>query len=111
MKIVQKAFQIDLKDNVATALEEIEPGKVLLLGDILTEEACALTKIPKGHKIALKQIAAGEDIIKYGVRIGRASMDIEAGSWVHLHNIHSVYDERSSHLDAVTGAPKDIEYN
>lgn len=111
MRIEQKAFQIDVKDNVATALEDIEPGKVELLGDILAKEIYALAKIPKGHKIALKQIAAGEDIIKYGVCIGRAGMEIEAGTWVHLHNIHSIYDERSSHLDVVTGAPKDTEYN
>ena len=90
------AFQIDFSDNVATALEEIAPGTVTLRGD--------------ANKIALRDIAEGEDIIKYGVRIGRAVKPISKGSWVHLHNIHSVYDERSSHLDAVTGAPKDTRY-
>ena len=45
-----------------------------------------------------------------GVVIGRATADIPAGSWVHLHVMCSNYDDRSSHLDVVTGAPKDIRY-
>ena len=104
------AFQIDFSDNVATALEEIAPGTVTLRGDAKAPCVEALEKIPEGHKIALRDTAEGEDIIKYGVRIGRAVKPISKGSWVHLHNIHSVYDERSSHLDAVTGAPKDTRY-
>ena len=104
------AFQIDFSDTVATALEELAPGMVTLRGDAGEAEVKALEKIPEGHKISLKDIAMGEDIIKYGVRIGRAVKPIPKGSWVHLHNIRSVYDERSSHLDAVTGAPKDTKY-
>lgn len=106
----QRAFQIEQKDNVATALEELAPGPVRLLGDGCRTETEAAQKIPKGHKIALRNIRAGEDVIKYGVRIARASKDIRAGEWVHLHNIHSVYDERSSRLDVMTGAPKDTRY-
>lgn len=106
----QHAFQIHGKDNVATALEDIIPGAVLLLGDTKTPCVEAADDIARGHKIALRDIGPDEDIIKYGVRIGRATEWIPAGSWVHLHNIHSVYDERSSHLDAVTGAPGDIKY-
>ena len=83
-----KAFQIDLGDNVATAL----------------------AGIPAGHKIALKDIGAGGHIVKYGVVIGRATADIPKGSWVHLHVMQSIYDERSSHLDVRTGAPKDTKY-
>lgn len=40
-----------------------------------------------GHKIAIKNISAGEDIIKYGYPIGTASCDIKAGEHVHTHNI------------------------
>ena len=69
-----------------------------------------MTEIPVGHKIALRDIAADERIVKYGVVIGKATKDIPAGSWVHLHVMCSIYDERSSHLDAVTGAPKDTRY-
>lgn len=103
-------FQIDTRDNVATALEELQPGQITLRGDGENPSVEAAEKVPAGHKIALKDIAPGEDIVKYGVVIGRAVETIKKGSWVHLHNIRSVYDERSSHLDAVTGAPKDTRY-
>ena len=73
MEIMQRAFQIEQKDNVATALEELIPGALRLLGDGCMREAEAVQKIPKGHKIALQNIRAGEDVIKYGVRIARAS--------------------------------------
>ena len=67
-------------------------------------------EIPVGHKIARRNIARGEKIIKYGVPIGCAVRDIPAGTWVHLQNMRSLYDERSSHLDVNTGAPKDTKY-
>ena len=50
-------------------------------------------KIPAGHKYALKDIAKGEYVIKYGEIIGRASQDIQEGEWVHTHNVKSHLDE------------------
>ena len=106
-----KAFQIDLGDNVATALAGIKAGQEAgLTGDCGEGSLKAAADIPAGHKIALKDIGAGGHIIKYGVVIGRATADIPKGSWVHLHVMQSIYDERSSHLDVRTGAPKDTKY-
>ena len=105
------AFQIDLKDNVATALAELTAGdEAKLIGDHEKEYVNAATDVPTGHKLALRDIASGEKIIKYGVVIGRATADIPQGAWVHLHVMKSIYDERSSHLDINTGAPKDTKY-
>ena len=104
------AFVIARQDNVATALEALEPGEIMLLGETAASGLTALEIIPKGHKLALRDIRAGENIIKYGIPIGRATTDIPAGSWVHLHVMRSNYDERSSHLDVRTGAPKDTKY-
>ena len=100
----QNAFQINREDNVATALTPLVPGPVELRGDACAPEVEAATEVPMGHKIALRDIRNGEDIVKYGVVIGRA------GSWVPLHVMRSVYDQRSSHLDVRTGAPKDTKY-
>lgn len=108
--MIQKAFQITTKDNVATALTDIAPGVIQLLGDTSIDSVQTHASIPKGHKIALCNIAKGDRILKYGIPIGKAITDIAVGEWVHLHNIRSMYDERSSHLDAITGAPKDILY-
>lgn len=104
------AFQIDERDNVATALKKLEPGAAKLLGDSQEQEIQVKEEIPAGHKVALRDIAAGENIVKYGVVIGRATKDIPKGTWVHLHVMCSIYDQRSSHLDVHTGAPKDTRY-
>ena len=104
------AFRIAQNDNVATALCPIEPGTVRLTGADGLPAVQALESIPMGHKLALRDIAANEPIVKYGVTIGQATQPITTGSWVHLHCMKSNYDERSIHLDPVTGAPQDIRY-
>jgi len=45
--------------------------------------------IPFGHKFALSDIAAGEEVRKFGLPIGRALAVIRAGEWVHVHNCRS----------------------
>ncbi|MCE4557810.1 UxaA family hydrolase [Roseateles cellulosilyticus] len=55
-----------------------------------------LAAIAAGHKIALRAIAAGEIVLKYGQPIGVASRPIEAGEHVHTHNVGM-----SSHLPAL----------
>lgn len=107
---IQTVFQIHLQDNVATALAPVQPGPVAVLGDTEKSGMEAVTEIPEGHKIALRDIREGEAVLKYGVVIGRATQDIPAGSWVHLHVMRSIYDERSSHLDIGTGVPTDTCY-
>lgn len=105
------AFQIDVRDNVATMLSEAKAGEqVRLVGDCHEMELTAATDVPTGHKLALDDIRTGGDIVKYGVVIGRASADVPKGSWVHLHVMHSIYDERSGHLNVKTGAPMDTKY-
>lgn len=106
----QKVFCIEKVDNVATALVALKEGNVSVLGDAFIEEMEAVEEVPVGHKIALTNIKYGEKIIKYGVVIGKATTNIKKGAWVHLHCMCSLYDERSSHLDPITGAPKDMKY-
>ncbi len=106
----QIVFQINLRDNVATALTEITIGTVALRGDSHVEVLDVVEPIPRGHKVALHDIASGEEIIKYGIVIGRSTQHILKGTWVHLHCMCSIYDERSSHLDSVTGVPLDTKY-
>ena len=52
----------------------------------------ALETIPAGHKMAVKDICEGADVIKYGFRIGTAKEDIKAGQWVHTHNIKTALE-------------------
>ncbi|MEA4891263.1 MAG: UxaA family hydrolase [Peptococcaceae bacterium] len=53
------------------------------------ETVRVLGPIPYGHKIALRDICPGEDIIKYGEEIGTATRPITKGEHVHVHNLDS----------------------
>lgn len=43
--------------------------------------------IPIGHKLALKDLSAGDTVIKYGVDIGKVVAPIRAGEHLHVHNV------------------------
>jgi altronate dehydratase len=73
-------------DNVATALEPLSAGAAIAAGG---ETVTLVEAIPRGHKVALRSIRAGEPVIKYGSAIGSASRDIAAGAHVHVHNLVS----------------------
>ena len=77
-------IKINDLDNVCVALNILPKGEKIVFGSDVT---FTNSEIPAGHKVALKDIKAGEDIIKYGNRIGIAKEDIKAGDWIHTHNI------------------------
>ena len=104
-----RAFQIQPQDNVATLIDNASAGVVELAG-AGRGELTASEKIAHGHKIAVRDIAANEAIIKFGVRIGHATQAIPRGGWVHLHNLASDLDERSGTLDLHSGVPTDTVY-
>jgi altronate dehydratase small subunit len=101
-----RAFQIQPQDNVATLIDDAPPGPVTILG-ATPGEITARENISRGHKIALREIAADQPIIKFGVPIGHATQPIQPGAWIHLHNLASDFDERSATLDLHSGAPTD----
>jgi altronate hydrolase len=81
---VLSVWRIDARDDVAVALRPLVPQERLLLGDAVVETT---ESIPSGHKIALRPIAAGEQVKKYGWPIGRARQAIARGAHVHTHNL------------------------
>jgi altronate dehydratase small subunit len=105
-----RCYQIHPSDNVATMLQDAPAGQATILGQGGESRITITEPIQLGHKVALQDIQPGEAIIKYGVLIGRASVPILRGSWVHLHNCRSDFDERSQTLDVHTGAAKDTRY-
>lgn len=76
---MKRTLQIHPADNVAVVLVDGDPVA------------------PRGHKIALRHIAEGEKVVKYGFPIGIATADIAEGEWVHSHNLR-------------TGLGEDLEY-
>jgi altronate dehydratase len=83
---VKPALVVSARDNVATALEPLEAGRVIHVGDA---RVAVIEPIPRGHKLALRAIRAGDAVVKYGSAIGTASGDIAAGTHVHTHNVAS----------------------
>jgi altronate dehydratase small subunit len=105
------ALVIHRDDNVATALDEIAPGPVSLLGETSIDSIVAAEAIARGHKVALGPFGTGAPITKYGVTIGHATCEIPAGTWIHTHNCASPLDPRSATLDKHTGATTDTRYD
>ena len=103
-------YRIADKDNVATAIGDVEKGRTTVFGTggsfIETIEPISF-----GFKAALCDIEEGELIIKYGIPIARATKSIRRGECVHSHNAKSLNDIRSSHFDIATAAPEDMRYD
>ena len=79
---------IDPKDNVAVAIEPIAKGTAAVwVAGGKEASVTALEDITIYHKLATRDIAKGEPVVKYGEHIGIASCDIKAGEHVHVHNV------------------------
>ncbi len=79
MYSTRKTIQINEIDNVAVAVHDL-PANTEIAPGLFTR-----SEIPQAHKIALKDIPAGGDIVRYGVTLGYAIDDIPAGSWINEH--------------------------
>jgi (2R)-sulfolactate sulfo-lyase subunit alpha len=76
-------------DTVAVAVRDVEPGtrQASFLDETATVTLGVTEKIPWGHKVALRDVASGEEIVEYGVGIGLATSNIRTGDCVHVHNL------------------------
>ena len=77
-------LKINPADSVVVCLVEKKKGDVIEVGGervVLTED------VPAGHKVLLRDVKEGEDIIKYGYPIGHARHDLKAGEWVNENNL------------------------
>ncbi len=83
-------LQIHPDDNVVVCLEPMAKGQKITLGD--GREVEFKQEVPAGHKVAIKDIANGDNIVKYGYAIGHATENIETGMWVHTHDIKTNLD-------------------
>ena len=85
-----RAIAIDPRDVVAVVVGDVSAGQTLeVQSSAGTEKVIARQDIPAGHKVALRDITAGQPVTKYGEKIGRATEDIRIGDHVHLHNLAS----------------------
>lgn len=80
----------DRGDTVGVAVADIRAGEEVTGRTMDTHEPVtvkALSDIPLGHKIALREHQVGDAVIKYGHDIGRVMAPIRAGEHVHIHNL------------------------
>lgn len=89
---MESVLMMNEKDNVAVCLKDGKAGEVVVVErktDKSTYEITLTNDIPFAHKLALEDVKKGEIIYKYGEVIGRATVDIDKGEWVHTHNVES----------------------
>jgi (2R)-sulfolactate sulfo-lyase subunit alpha len=81
----------DPRDTVAVVVVEGVAARAELTGWVMDEDRmvnlAARQDIPIGHKIALKDMAVGDTVIKYGIDMGKVVAPIKAGQHAHVHNI------------------------
>jgi galactarate dehydratase len=74
-----RIIKVNPLDNVAIPVDDLPKG------GIVAEGIAALEDIPQGHKIALRDLREGAELIRYGVSLGRLNTALPAGSWVREH--------------------------
>ena len=79
-------LKINPADSVVVCLQPKKKGEIIETGD---ERAVLNQDVPAGHKVLLRDVKAGEDIIKYGYPIGHARHDLKAGDWVNEDNLQT----------------------
>ena len=102
---MKRFLKINAADNVVIALaDDLHKGETI---DVDGVKITLKEDIVRGHKLALRDIAAGENVIKYGYPIGHATEAIPQGAWIHSHNLKTnlhdnleyTYDQKVYQLD------------
>jgi (2R)-sulfolactate sulfo-lyase subunit alpha len=90
---MKHAFLIhDDADDVGVAVTDLESSQDVTGVYMNSGKTVGLKSrdaVPLGHKIALRDLAEGADVLKYGVRIGRTTTVVSEGDYVHTHNLKS----------------------
>ena len=79
-------LKLSPNDNVVLATTELKKGETITADG---KKIVLLNDIPNAHKIAIKDFAEGEEVIKYDNVIGYAKTAIKPGEWVHTHNLRT----------------------
>lgn len=80
-------LKIKANDNVAVVLAD-----VLTAGDVVEvdgQRVVVQQEVARGHKVALVDMGAGQQVVKYGYPIGHLTQAVKAGEWIHTHNLKS----------------------
>ncbi len=81
-----RVIHLDERDNVVVCVVRLGPGELVAVG---AEEVAVLEPIAFGHKMAIRPIEEGGDVLKNGEIVGIATAPIARGAHVHTHNVVS----------------------
>lgn len=87
-------MRVHSDDNVCVAVRALKAGTEIDAGGIALEIA---DDVPAGHKVALRPLDAGAEVVKYGHVIGRTTEPIYPGAWVHSHNLATTLSEHAEY--------------
>jgi altronate hydrolase len=82
------ALKVNPRDNVVIAIRQIARGEDIVVEGV--KLLAAAEDVAASHKIALTDIKAGGNILRYGEPIVQARDDIQKGQWVHVHNTRPI---------------------
>jgi (2R)-sulfolactate sulfo-lyase subunit alpha len=83
----------DKVDDVAVVVQDVAAGDEVRAVTLEGEDVAAVKAvedIPLGHKIAVRSMEEGKEVVKYGSTIGKAVEAITEGAHVHIHNLKSI---------------------
>jgi altronate hydrolase len=95
-----RVLRLHPDDNVIVSVDPILPGSV-------ADGVKAVSRVPKGHKMATKDIAEGAPVLKFGQIIGFAKLPIRPGEHVHEHNC-GVHDFERDYRFAEAAEPEKV---
>ena len=80
----RRSMVINSKDNVAVLLEKALHGDLIQANG---EDIVLRHDIDFGHKAAIRPLGTGDIVYKYGEEIGHMLEPVQAGGWIHNHNM------------------------
>src|SRR5687767_1716093 len=103
--MAQKIIQIHPNDNILVALTNLSKNEAVIFQN---ETYVLQNDIAAKHKFAIKDFAVGDEIIMYGVLVGKATQSIQKGELIHTHNIKHASNENYKKQKEYKWTPPDI---
>jgi altronate hydrolase len=92
--------QVHPKDNVLVALQDLPKGKTIMHGG---KEYSLVEDIPAKHKFTVQKLKSGDPVFMYGVLVGKAKEEIEAGARISTSNLKHASDDYKLSPERKTG--------
>ncbi|HYM08318.1 MAG TPA: altronate dehydratase family protein [Terriglobales bacterium] len=103
--MADKVLQLDSRDNVLVALADLNQGEQIEFSD---KSYTLVSSVPAKHKFATQDLAAGADVIMYGVLVGRAARPISQGQALTTSNVQHQASDFHEQSSAYSWEPPDV---